>query len=53
MQRGMAQVSVLRAGILSRNDADEAGDAFELLVRADPALKLILGEEALSPLAGA
>ena len=47
-----AEVAILRPDVLDRNDAGEAGDIFEILIGPENALEVVVGEEALSALAG-
>lgn len=47
-----AQIPLLRADFFNRHDAGEAGLVFEVLIGADDALEVLVGEEALSAFAG-
>ena len=47
-----AQIPLLRPDFLNRHDAGEAGFVFELLIGADDALEVLVGEEALGAFAG-
>jgi hypothetical protein len=42
-----AQIPLLRPDFLHGHDAGEAGLVFELLIGADDALEMLVGEEAL------
>ena len=47
-----AQISLLRPDFLNGHDAGEAGLVFEILIGADDALEMVVGEEALGAFAG-
>ena len=47
-----AQIPLLRADFFNGHDAGEAGLVFEVLIGADDALEVLVGEEALGAFAG-